>query len=74
MHLALEELYRDGKNDPRHPHAHLCWTLNAKSSGSWGGELSPRKLLQSRSASLRVIIPHRRELTGMAPALLNISN
>ncbi len=32
-------------------------------SGSRGGELSPRKLLQSRSASRRVIIPQRLQST-----------
>lgn len=74
MHLAREELYRDGRNDPRHPQAHSWWTANAKSSGRRGGALSPRKLLQRRSASLLVIMPHLLEETGMAPARRRISN
>ena len=77
MHFAREELYRAGMNWPRQPHAHLgllfsyshflscpthSWTISkAKLSGNRGGELSPKKLLQRRSASLLVIIPHRLE-------------
>ena len=38
---------------------HSCMISKAKLSGKRGGELSPRKLLQRRSASLLVIIPHR---------------
>ena len=38
---------------------HSCTISKAKLSGKRGGELSPRKLLQRRSASLLVIIPHR---------------
>lgn len=37
-------------------------------------ESLPRKDLQSLSASRRVIMPHRREDTGMAPARLRISS
>lgn len=39
-----------------------------------GGALSPRNDLQSLSASLRVIIPHLLEDTGIAPARRSISN
>lgn len=74
MHLARDELYRDGRNEPRQPQAHSWCTLNAKSSGNRGGALSPRNDLHSRSASRRVIIPQRRELTGIAPARRRISN
>ena len=49
-------------------------TSKAKFSGSFGGELSPRKLLHNLSASLLVIIPHRREDIGIAPARRNISS
>ena len=49
-------------------------TSKAKFSGSFGGELSPRKLLHNLSASLFVIIPHRREDIGIAPARRNISS
>ena len=49
-------------------------TSKAKFSGSLGGELSPRKLLHSRSASLFVIIPHLRDDIGIAPARRNISS
>ena len=38
---------------------HSCMISKAKLSGKRGGELSPRKLLQRRSASLLVIIPQR---------------
>jgi hypothetical protein len=89
MHFALEELYRAGMNWPLQPQAQSCMISNAKLSGSLGGELSPRKLLQSRSASLEVIIPHllglhdhnlckakkiHLEDIGMAPARLRISS
>lgn len=74
MHLALEELYLEGRKDPLHPQAHSWWTAKAKSSGSLGGALSPRKLLQRRSASLRVIMPHLRDDTGIAPARRRISS
>lgn len=57
MHLALEELYREGRKAPRQPQAQSWWTAKAKSSGRRGGELSPRKDLQRRSASRLVIIP-----------------
>ena len=49
-------------------------TSKAKFSGSFGGALSPRKLLQSLSASRLVIIPHLREVIGMAPARRNTSS
>ena len=53
----------------------LCLiTSKAKFSGSFGGALSPRKLLQSLSASRLVIIPHLREVIGMAPARRNTSS
>lgn len=55
-------------------HAHSWNTANEKSSGSRGGELSPRKDLHNLSASLRVIMPHRRDETGIAPARLSISS
>lgn len=74
MHLALDELYLDGRNDPRQPQAHSWKTAKAKSSGSLGGSLSPRKLLHNRSASLLVIIPHLRDETGIAPARRRISS
>lgn len=74
IHLALDELYRDGRNWPRHPQAHSWCTINAKSSGSLGGALSPKKLLHRRSASLLVIIPHLLDETGIAPARRSISN
>lgn len=74
IHFALEELYRDGKKEPRHPHAHSWCTEKAKSSGNRGGLLSPKKLLHNLSASLLVIIPQRLDDTGIAPALLKISN
>ena len=59
MHFALEELYRPDMNWPRQPQAQSCRISKAKLSGRRGGELSPRKLLQSLSASRLVIIPHR---------------
>lgn len=74
MHLARDELYLDGRKDPRHPQAHSWWTLNAKSSGNRGGALSPRNDLQSLSASRLVIIPHRLDDTGIAPARRRISS
>lgn len=74
MHLAREELYLDGRNDPLHPQAHSWWTAKAKSSGKRGGALSPRKLLHRRSASRLVIIPHLRDETGIAPARRRISS
>ena len=49
-------------------------TSNAKFSGSFGGELSPRKLLHSLSASRFVIIPQRLDDIGIAPALRSISS
>ena len=52
----------------------LSFTSNAKFSGSLGGALSPRKLLHNRSASRFVIIPHRRDEIGIAPARRKISS
>ena len=52
----------------------ILLTSKAKFSGSFGGELSPRKLLHNLSASRFVIIPHRRDEIGMAPALRRISS
>ena len=74
IHLAREELYLAGTNCPRQPQAQSCRISKAKLSGRRGGELSPRKLLQSLSASLLVIIPHLLEEIGIAPALLRISS
>lgn len=74
MHFALEELYRDGRKEPLQPQAHSWCTAKAKSSGNLGGALSPKKLLQRRSASRRVIMPHLRDETGIAPALRRISS
>lgn len=74
MHFARDELYRDGKNDPRQPQAHSWNTAKEKSSGSRGGELSPRNDLHNRSASRLVIIPHRRDETGIALARRRISS
>jgi len=67
-------LYRDGMKAPRQPQPHECSTSNTKSSGSFGGEVSSRKDRTSLSASRRVIIPHRRDETGIAPALLSSSS
>lgn len=47
---------------------------NIISISHFGGELSPKNDLHNLSASLRVIIPHLLEETGIAPALLKISN
>ena len=51
MHLAREELYLLGMKCPLQPQAQSCRISKAKLSGRRGGELSPKKLLQSRSAS-----------------------
>ena len=34
MHFARDELYREGINEPRQPHAHSWCTENVKSSGN----------------------------------------
>jgi hypothetical protein len=38
MHLAREELYRDGTKEPRQPQPHSWYTSNAKFSGSYKNE------------------------------------
>lgn len=72
--IYLELLYRDGVKLPRHPQAHEWYTSNANVSGNFGGSASAKNDLHNRSASRLVIIPHRRDETGIAPARLNSSN
>jgi len=74
MHLARELLYRAGMKLPRQPQPHEWATSNAKVSGSLGGMCCSRNDVTRRSASRRVIMPHRRDETGIAPYRRRISS